>query len=100
MPVVPKCLADFLLRCNTFEVMAEELRVKIAHNPYFQVETVFERMDKFKKRHLVPDDFSEYMLESKVYPTELELYLIFRDFDSERVGVVTLDRFKEEILPK
>ena len=40
------------------------------------------------------------MLENKVYPTEIELYLIFRDFDKERVGVVTFQRLTQEILPK
>ena len=47
-------------------------------------------MDKFKKGYLVPDDLNEYMLESKIYPSELEQYLIFRDFDVDRAGVVTL----------
>ena len=101
MPVaVAKCLADYLLRVNSLEMMAEELRVKIARNPYFQVETVFERMDKFKKGYLVPDDFNEYMLESKLYPSELEQYLVFRDFDVERAGVVTVEHFRAEILPQ
>ena len=50
--------------------------------------------------YLIPDDFSEFMLENKVYPTEIELYLIFRDFDKERVGVVTFQRLTQEILPK
>jgi Ca2+-binding EF-hand superfamily protein len=72
----------------------------VAENPYFQIETVFERFDKFKKGHLIPDDFSEFMLENKIYPTETELYLIFRDFDKDRVGVVTLQRLIQELLPK
>jgi hypothetical protein len=38
--------------------MGERIKEKIAENPYFQVETVFERFDQFKKGYLVPDDFS------------------------------------------
>jgi len=40
------------------------------------------------------------MLENGVYPTEDELYLVFRDFDKGKQGVVTLDRFEEELLSK
>ena len=100
MSQVSRQLTDYLLKSHTHEIMAEQLRVKIAQNPYFQVETVFERMDKFKKGHLVPDDLSEFMLEGKVYPSEMELYLVFRDFDKDRVGVVTIKQFQEELLPK
>jgi Ca2+-binding EF-hand superfamily protein len=57
-------------------------------------------MDKFKKGYLVPDDFSEFMLENQIYPTEIELYLIFRDFDKERAGVITLQQLAIELLPK
>lgn len=64
------------------------------------METVFERFDKFKKGYLIPDDFSEFMLENRIYPSENELYLIFRDFDKDRVGVVTLQRLTQELLPK
>lgn len=43
----------------------------------------------------MPDDFAEFMLDNQIYPTEVELYLIFRDFDKERVGVVTLQRLAD-----
>lgn len=82
------------------EMIAERIRVNIAHNSYFQIETVFERFDKFRKGYLIPEDLSEFMLDNGIYPTEAELYLIFRGFDQERVGVITISRFEEEILPK
>lgn len=40
------------------------------------------------------------MLENQIYPSEIELYLIFRDFDKERAGVVTLLQLGVELLPK
>jgi Ca2+-binding EF-hand superfamily protein len=40
------------------------------------------------------------MLENKIYPTEDELYMVFRDFDKTKQGVITIDRFEEEMLPK
>ena len=40
------------------------------------------------------------MLENQVYPTESELYLIFKDFDRKKVGLVTLDEFEAELLPR
>ena len=40
------------------------------------------------------------MLENGVYPTEDELYLVFRDFDKAKQGVITLDRLEEELLPR
>jgi Ca2+-binding EF-hand superfamily protein len=64
------------------------------------METVFERFDKFKKGYLVPDDLSEFMLDNKIYPTDVELYLIFRELDKERAGVVTLQQLAMELLPK
>ena len=48
----------------------------------------------------MPEDLSEFMLENKIYPTEIELYLIFREFDKERAGVVTLQQLSMELLPK
>ncbi len=38
----------------------------------------------------MPEDLSEFMLDNKLYPTEIELYLIFRDFDKERVGILSV----------
>lgn len=69
---------------------AEHIRQSIATNSYFQTVTVFERFDKFRKGYLEPADFSEFMLENQVYPTEGELYLIFKDFDKFRRGIVKL----------
>jgi hypothetical protein len=100
MTSIRRSLTEYLLRWNTLELMGEKVREKIAENPYFQLETVFERFDKFKKGYLIPDDFSEFMLENRIYPSENELYLIFRDFDKDRVGVVTLQRLTQELLPK
>jgi hypothetical protein len=57
-------------------------------------------MDVFKKGYLIPSDFSEFMLENKIYASEQQLYVIFREFDQERIGTVTLERVKSELLPK
>ena len=62
MTSIRRSLTEYLLRMNTLEVMAEKIREKIAENSYFQIETVFERFDKFRKGYLIPDDFSEFML--------------------------------------
>lgn len=62
MSSVRRHLSDYLWKCNHYELMLEGIREKIAENPYYQVQTVFERMDKFKKGYLVPDDLSEFML--------------------------------------
>jgi hypothetical protein len=70
MTSIRRSLTEYLLRWNSLELMAEKVREKIAENPYFQMETVFERFDKFKKGYLIPDDFSEFMLENRIYPTE------------------------------
>ena len=70
MTEIRRTLAEYLQRCNHYEMMGERVREKISDNPYFQLETVFERFDKFKKGYLVPDDFSEFMLENQLYPTE------------------------------
>ena len=56
--------------------------------------SAFERFDKFRKGYLEPADFSEFMLENQVYPTEGELYLIFKDFDKTKKGVVSLEEFE------
>lgn len=40
------------------------------------------------------------MLENKLYPNEKELYIVFRDFDVDRLGSVGLEKFALEILPK
>lgn len=95
MSSIRRNLAEYLMKCNTFEVMAEKVREKIAENGYFQIETVFERFDNFQKGYLVPDDLSEFMLENKIYPTDLELYLIFRGFDTDRTGMLTLRNFSQ-----
>lgn len=100
MASIRRNLADYLLRCNSFELMAEKLREKIAENNYLQIETVFERLDSFRRGYLVPDDLSEFMLENQIYPTELELYLIFRDFDTDRAGVLTVRNLGQHLLPK
>lgn len=39
-------------------------------------------------------------MENGIYPTEDELYLVFRDFDKGLQGVVTIDLFEEEMLPR
>lgn len=75
-------LSQYLLALHHYEELAERHRRKIAVNAYFQPETTFERMDKFRKGYLVPDDLAEFMLENQLYPSETELYLIFRDFDN------------------
>ena len=67
---IRKELTAYLLRCNHYEAMGERIREKIAANSYFQMQTVFERMDKFKKGHLVPDDLAEFMLDNQLYPAE------------------------------
>lgn len=53
-----KYLTEYLLSCNKLEIVAESIRKSLANNPYFQVVSVFERMDKFKKGFLEPADFS------------------------------------------
>lgn len=88
-----KYLTEYLLRCNKLESLAESIRQSLSNNPYFQIVSVFERFDKFRKGYLEPADFSEFMLENKVYPTEGELYLIFKDFDVSKKGMVTLKEF-------
>lgn len=40
------------------------------------------------------------MLENDVVTTEEEGYLIFRDFDSKRLGRVGLEEFRIEMLPR
>lgn len=40
------------------------------------------------------------MLENSIYPTEDELYLLFKDFDKTFQGVITIDKFEEEMLPR
>ena len=91
---VSKYLAQYLTKLNQLETFNENIRQTFGANPYFQTVSVFERFDKFKKGHLIPSDFSEFMLENNIYPTESELYLIFKDFDVEKVGIVTLERFE------
>lgn len=95
-----KRLTEYLLKIDEKEKIHEVVRQSIGKNSYFQVETAFARMDKFGKGYLTPSDFSEFMLENGVYPTDDELYLIFRDFDKGRTGHVTIDDFEEEIVPK
>ncbi len=58
MSSIGRQLSEYLLRINHYETMVERLRQKIAENHYFQPETVFERMDKFKKGYLIPDDMA------------------------------------------
>jgi hypothetical protein len=53
-----------------------------------------------KKGYLIPSDLSEFMLENKIYPSEQQLYVIFRDFDQDRIGMVTMEKFRTEILPR
>jgi len=50
-------------------------------------------MDKYQKGYLIPADLSEFMFENKIYPTEQELYVIFKDFDKNRIGTITSDKF-------
>lgn len=69
MSALQKYLTEYLLNCNKLEILAESIRKSLANNPYFQIVTVFERFDKFKKGYLEPADFSEFMLENQVYPT-------------------------------
>lgn len=94
MHTFQKVLSDYFIRVNHLEIIGESIRQTIAKNPYFQTETIFERLDKFRKGYLVPSDFSEFMLENKIYPQEKELYVIFRDFDEDRTGIVTLEKLK------
>lgn len=58
MAAVRKDLVDYLLHCNAMSVLGESIKQKIAQNKYFQIETVFLRMDKFSKGYLIPQDFS------------------------------------------
>jgi hypothetical protein len=51
-------LAQYLIRLSQLEVMTESIRESIAKNPYFQIKTVFERFDKFKKAYLIPSDIA------------------------------------------
>lgn len=95
-----KKLVEYFLKINETEKLLEGVRQAICRNSYFQLETAFQRFDKFGKGYLLPSDLSEFMLENGVFPTEDELYLVFKDFDKAKQGVVTLDRFEEELLPK
>lgn len=69
MFAIQQQLTDYLLSANRTEILAENIRQTFVHNPYFQVLSIFERFDKFRKGYLVPADFSEFMLENKIYPT-------------------------------
>lgn len=70
MTALQKYLTEYLLQCNKTELLAESIRQSLGSNPYFQIVSVFERFDKFRKGFLEPADFSEFMLENQVYPTE------------------------------
>lgn len=56
--MLQKLLTEYLLTCNKQEQVAENIRQSLAANPYFQVVSVFERFDKFRKGYLEPADFS------------------------------------------
>jgi hypothetical protein len=51
-------LTQYLVRVSQLEVLAEKARQSIFQNSYFQIQTVFERFDKFHKGYLIPSDFS------------------------------------------
>lgn len=53
-----KRLTEYLLKIDEKEKIHEAVRQSIGKNSYFQVETTFVRMDKFKKGFLTPSDFS------------------------------------------
>ena len=95
MSSISKHLTQYLIKLNQLEIFNENLRQTMCTNPFFQTISVFERFDKFRKGHLTPSDFSEFMLENGIYPSDLELYLIFKDFDVDKVGLVTIERFEE-----
>lgn len=62
MASMAPALTQYLIALHHYEMLAEHLRAKIARNPYFQHETLFQRIDKFGKGYLVPDDLAEFML--------------------------------------
>lgn len=64
-----KKLVEYFVKLNETERLLEGIRQSICRNSYFQVETAFQRMDKFQKGYLLPSDLSEFMLENGVYPT-------------------------------
>lgn len=47
-----KYLTEYLLLCNKLEIAAENIRQLLASNPYFQIASIFQRFDKFRKGFL------------------------------------------------
>jgi hypothetical protein len=64
-----KKLVEYFLKVNETEKLLESVRQSCCRNSYFQLETAFQRFDKFQKGYLTPSDLSEFMLENGVYPT-------------------------------
>lgn len=40
------------------------------------------------------------MLENNMYPNENQLYVIFRELDQNRIGTVTIEKLKGDLLPR
>jgi Ca2+-binding EF-hand superfamily protein len=88
-----KKICQYFTSVNQNEKQQETAKQVFCNNTYFQIETCFNRIDKFKKGYLIPSDFTEFMLENKVICNEEEVYLVFKDFDRKRNGRVTLEDF-------
>lgn len=53
-----KYLAKYLQKLNELEKAQESLRQNLGSHSYFQVLTVFERIDKYKNGNFTPSDLS------------------------------------------
>ena len=93
-------LCQYLERTNQNEKEQETARQSFCSNPHFQLETCFDRMDKFKKGYLIPSDLTEFMLENQIIANEEQIYLVFRDFDLRRRGTVDVEDFAQAMLSR
>ena len=78
----------------------EKMRLKLQKRQDFDINMIFESVDKEKKGFLNCEDFKKVLNKYGVFSTKSELKGLLRRFDRDEDGKVTLEEFIKEIKTK
>ena len=90
---------DFLKKLMEIESEIEQVKIDLSSNQDFNCEDAF-RIFELDGRGIIDKNDLKYGLNLlNVYPTELELRLLIKRFDLQKIGVITFEDFFDIVVP-
>ena len=90
---------DFLKKLMEIESEIEQVKIDLSSNQDFNCEDAF-RIFELDGRGIIDKKDLKYGLNLlNVYPTELELRLLIKRFDLQKIGVITFEDFFDLVVP-